>query len=94
MIVKIEKRNKLMLKYEKGKPPQSIGSLLETCLEITGNVVPGLDFMKFTPMQACRGGAIREAHWIPMDETLARYRIAIRGPSKVLKGDLLRECVS
>ena len=94
MIVKIEKRNKLMLKYEKGKPPQSIESLLETCLEITGNVVPGLDFMKFTPTQACREGAIREAHWIPLDERLVKYRIAIRGPSKVLKGDLLRECVS
>ena len=94
MIVKIEKRNKLTLEYEKGKPLQSIESLSETCLEVTGDVIPGLDFMKFTPMPACRAGAIPEAHWIPLDETLARYRIAIRGPSKVLKGDLLRECVS
>ena len=94
MILKIEKRNKLTLEYEKGKPLRSIESLPETCLQITGDVIPGLDFIKFTPISAAREGAIREAHWIPLDETLVRYRIAIRGPSKVLKGDLRRECVS
>jgi len=91
MTLKVERRNTIVLEYDNGNHIKSVESVSGVCLEAGGNVVRSLPFIKFSRMLSRRGEEIPEAQWIPLDETLASYRVDIRGTSRVIKGDLLRE---
>jgi len=94
MTLKVERRNKVVFEYDNGNHIMSVESVSGVCLEAGRNVVSGLPFIKFSRMLSRRGEEIHEAQWVPLDETLASYRVDNRGTSRVIKGDLLRECVS
>lgn len=91
MTLRVEKRTRIILEHDEGNHIESVESVSRTCRVTGGIVVRGLHFVKFSRMMSRRR---EEAHWVPLDETLASYHVDIRGASRVLKGDLLRECIS
>ncbi len=91
MTLKVEKRSRIILEHDEGNHIESVESVSGTCLATGGVAVRGLHFVKFSRMMSCRR---EEAQWVPLDETLASYHVDIRGSSRVLKGDLLRECIA
>lgn len=90
MGLKMEKAKTLTLVNDRGMSLQSMESLSGTFMKVNGDGVRGTRFAKFTRTFSRREEETRDSHWIPMDETLESYRIAIRGTSRVLKGGLLQ----
>jgi hypothetical protein len=94
MILKMEKTNTLTLEHDSGMSAKQMESLSGTFRNVNGDTVRGTHFMKFTRTFSRREEETRDAHWIPLEKTLESYHVAIRGTSRVLKGDLLRGCLS
>lgn len=92
MTLKAERRNNVILDSDKA---WHVETLSEACTPVVGEAAfRGLCFINRTRMLSLRGAEARKEHWIPLDETLSRYHLVIRGSSRVLKGDWFRECVS
>lgn len=91
MTLKVEKRSRIILEHDEGNHMESVESVSGTYLTTVGVAVRGLRFVKFSRMLSRRR---EEAQWVPLDETLARYHVDIRGSSRVLKSDLFGESIS
>jgi hypothetical protein len=90
MVLKMEKRQTLTRGYNRDLSSKSIESRYGTCMEVKGDALRGQPFVEFTRIFSHREEETRCSHWVPLDETLEKYRIAIRGTSRVLKGGLLQ----
>ncbi len=92
MTSKADRRNSVILDSDRAR---RVETLSEACTPVVGEAAfRGLCFINRTRMLSLRGEALREEHWIALDETLSRYRLVLRGSSRVLKSDWFRERVS
>jgi hypothetical protein len=74
--------------------PKSTESLSGTFKVVSAAVVWEKRFAKFTRTFSRDGEETPDSQWVPLEKKLESYRIAVRGNSKVLKGDRLSGCVS
>jgi hypothetical protein len=94
MVLEMGKTNTLTLEHNREMSSKSTEFLSGIFMKVNGSAVRDTRFAKFTRTFSRREEEIRHSHWIPLEKTLDSYHVAIRGSSRVLKGDLLKGCPS